>query len=114
RKHLFARCSLGNNTVRRIPISPVGCLSSGPSIHVQAGGQLGSALEDMSGLSRSNLVRDLLALRFTVNFYNSCPRSSVRNPTLGIKARAERELGPLLLSPSFLAIFRPLWLRSTS
>jgi hypothetical protein len=45
--------------------------------------------------------------RFTVNFYNSCPRSSVRNPTLGINSRAERELGPPLALPWFLRYFPP-------
>src|SRR4029453_15894002 len=47
--------------------------------------------------------------RFTVNFYNSCPRSSVRNPTLGINSRAERELAPPLPLPWFLRYCPPLF-----
>jgi hypothetical protein len=39
-KTSIRRLVLDNNTIRRTPISPIGCLFSGPSIQVQAGGQL--------------------------------------------------------------------------
>src|SRR5262249_56951494 len=45
RKHLLDRsCIVDNNTVFRLPTSPLGCLSSRPSIQVQTGGQLGTPL----------------------------------------------------------------------